>query len=79
LKRTLLAMGLAVLVSLMVVPYGNPVMNGKLSYRAPFFLAHDHYRVQVDDFLLPTLFFVILAATLVNLFPYRLRKHRERD
>jgi hypothetical protein len=76
-KRTLLAVGLAVLVSLMFVPEGEAwqgcticvVVNG--SGFAPFFSVTS---IVWGQFILQTIFLSVLAAVIVNLFPRRSRK-----
>jgi hypothetical protein len=58
-KRTLLAVGVAVLLSLMIVPYGghsryNP--DQSFYFREPFFLDHKGWPMVADQFILQTVF-----------------------
>jgi hypothetical protein len=78
-KRTLLAVGVAVLVSLMFVPinyFGGSCMLC-VSYGggvfAPFFSAWE-YRIAWGHFTRQTLFLSVLGAVLVNLLPRKPKK-----
>ena len=74
-KRTLLAVGVAVLVSTMLVPdmYWRSctvcVVVGRSGF-TPFFLVN---RIAWGQFTLQTVFLSVLAAVLVNLVPHRAR------
>ena len=76
-KRTLLAVGVAVLVSMMLVPdvrsYGCTlcVVAGGYAFK-PFVLVVD--RIAWGRFILQTVFLSVLAAVLVNLLPRRPRQ-----
>ena len=77
-SRTLLAVGIAVLVSMMLVPrsrfeYG---VYYAPSEWLPFFLGSPHVGqlIHWGHFALQTLFAAILLAVLVNIFPRRPRK-----
>jgi hypothetical protein len=62
-RRTLLAIGISVLVSMMLVPHG-PGMD--MYDRLPFF-ASSSYAVVWPAFILQTIFVSVGAAVLVNL------------
>jgi len=72
-KRTLLAVGLAVLVSMMVVPLGIGGHEPVRDY-GPFFLSHFIYdavgaypaEIVWGSFILQTIFLAILFAVIVN-------------
>ncbi len=69
-RRTLLAVGVAVLLSLMIVPYGghsryNP--DHSFYFREPFFLDHKGWPMVADQFILQTVFLGVLAALIVNI------------
>ena len=85
-KRTLLAIGIAVLVSMMVAPFfcDNCGTDSPAILRAtaggswgivwiPFFLGLN-LRFAWTAFTLQTLFLAVLFAVLVNLFPRRPRR-----
>jgi hypothetical protein len=83
-KRTLLAVGVAVLISMMLIPRGvvtvehyGHVQEGDIQEFLPFFLhSQQQYKIMWHTFMLETIFLVILAAVIVN-FPSR--RKRERD
>lgn len=62
-RRTLLALGIAVLVSMMLVPRGAEM---EMYERLPFFMSSS-YAVAWPALILQTLFISIGAAVLVNL------------
>lgn len=81
-KRTLLAIGIAVLVSLMLVPYGSPDVHS-MDMWLPFFISMNWLpeswnvrddRIMWTPFILQTVFVAVAAAVIVNLFPRRPRK-----
>jgi hypothetical protein len=63
-KRTLLAVGVAVLISVMFVPY-----NGSYTWHGPFLSTKHRDPIMWDSFILQTIF----LAVLVNI-PWRRRK-----
>jgi hypothetical protein len=83
-KRTLLAVGVAVLTSMMIIPRGlvtvgryGHVEEGDIQEFLPFFLqSQRHYEIMWHTFTLGTIFLIILAAVIVNLPLWR---KRERD
>jgi hypothetical protein len=62
-RRTLLALGIAVLVSMMLVPRGASM---EMYERFPFFVSSS-YPVAWPAFILQTIFICVGAAVLVNL------------
>ena len=62
-RRTLLALGIAVLVSMMLVPRGASM---EMYERLPFFVSSS-YAVAWPAFILQTIFVSVGAAVLVNL------------
>jgi hypothetical protein len=62
-RRTLLAIGIAVLVSMMLVPRGAGM---EMYERLPFFVSSS-YAVAWPAFILQTIFVCVGAAVLVNL------------
>jgi cellobiose-specific phosphotransferase system component IIC len=62
-RRTLLAIGLAVLLSMMLVPRGAEM---EMYERLPFFVSSS-YAVTWPAFILQTIFVSVGAAVLVNL------------
>jgi hypothetical protein len=62
-RRTLLAIGIAVLVSMMLVPRGAEM---EMYERLPFFVSSS-YPVAWAAFILQTIFVCVGAAVLVNL------------
>ena len=62
-RRTLLAIGIAVLVSMMLVPRGASM---EMYERLPFFVSSS-YAVAWPAFILQTIFISVGAAVLVNL------------
>jgi len=62
-RRTLLALGIAVLVSMMLVPRGASM---EMYERLPFFVSSS-YTVAWPAFILQTIFVSVGAAVLVNL------------
>ena len=65
-KRTLLAVGGTVLISVMFVPY-----NGSYTWHGPFFSTNEHRDpIMWDSFILQTIFLAVLFAVLVNM-PWR--------
>jgi hypothetical protein len=78
-KRTLLAVGIAILVSMMLVPrnsfwywYWPP--HSPVQLRAPFFMWRRDYPVDITGFIWQTVFAAVLFAVIVNLLPRRPRK-----
>jgi hypothetical protein len=76
-KRTLLAVGIAVLVSMMLIPRHRywywlwPPQN-PVQMHAPFFMYWDACcPVDVTAFILQTVFAAVLLAVIVNLLPRR--------
>ena len=66
-KRTLLAVGIAVLISTLCIP-----CSGIATYGVPFFNDYcDDDRIIWARFVLQTMFAAIAAAVIVNLFPRR--------
>jgi hypothetical protein len=63
-KRTLLAIGVAVLISMLCVP----CFFGCDTYCVPFFHVSAHIS---QKFLLQTIFLAVAAAVIVNVFPRR--------
>jgi hypothetical protein len=70
-KRTLLAVGVAVLVSMMLTPRGP---YRRIEMWVPFFWDTDYWRILWTPFILQTVFAAVVAAVIVNLFPRRPRK-----
>jgi hypothetical protein len=62
-RRTLLAIGIAVLVSMMLVPRGASM---EMYERLPFFVS-SNYAIAWPAFILQTIFVSVGAAVLVNL------------
>jgi hypothetical protein len=62
-RRTLLAIGISVLVSMMLVPRGAGM---EMYERSPFFVSSS-YAVAWPAFILQTIFVSVGAAVLVNL------------
>ena len=62
-RRTLLAIGIAVLVSMMLVPRGGIM---EMYERLPFFVSSS-YAVAWPAFILQTIFVSVGAAVLINL------------
>lgn len=79
-KRTLLAVGIAVLISMMLVPVAREEVAfiGALitvaNVRPFFFLINCSCNVLWTPFALQTAFAAVLAAVIVNLFPHRPRR-----
>jgi hypothetical protein len=76
-KRTLLAVGVATLISMMLIPRGNykPQMWLPFFYDTHWLPGWAYYwRILWTPFILQTVFAVIAAAVIVNLFPRRPRK-----
>jgi hypothetical protein len=78
-KRTLLAVGIAVIVSLMLLPH--VVDHNGVQMWLPFFidtawLPTDWHvgDIQWTQFILQTIFAGVVAAVIVNLFPHRPKK-----
>jgi hypothetical protein len=77
-KRTLLAVGIALLASMMLIPRGE---NGVQMW-LPFFFdtsgatrfGTDYWQIRWTPFILQTVFIAIAVAVIVNLFPRRPRK-----
>jgi hypothetical protein len=69
-KRTLLAVEIAVLISLMIAPHssGNRLRSGGYSH-APIFVASS--QIDVKQLVLQTIFLAVLLAVIVNLEPRR--------
>ena len=69
-KRTLLAVVIAVLISLMIAPHtgGNLFRSGGYAH-APIFVASS--QVDVKQLVLQTIFLALLLAVIVNLEPRR--------
>jgi hypothetical protein len=73
-KRTLLAVGVAVLASLLFVPHGG-MHHGVIFNRGRGAFWNIPYdRIAVTPLILQTVFAVIVATIIVNLFPRRPRK-----
>jgi hypothetical protein len=69
LKRTLLAIIFAVLISLTVAPHrGNPLRSEGYAH-APIFVASS--QIDVKQLVLQTIFLAVLLAVTVNLQPRR--------
>ena len=69
-KRTLLAIVVAVLVSLMIAPHkGVNFSRSEGNSHAPIFVASS--QIDVTQFVLQTLFLAFLLAVIVNLEPRR--------
>jgi hypothetical protein len=80
-RRVLLAVGVAVLLSLMIVPYGghNRYDSGQSFYfREPFFLDHKGWPMVADQLILQTVFLGVLAAVIVNIRSWPCKKPREK-
>ena len=81
-KRTLLAVGVAVLISMMLVPehdihyFGVGSVQGMsdVMRHRPFFWTDPDCHVAWDYFALQTIFAATAAAVIVNLFPRKPRK-----
>jgi hypothetical protein len=74
-KRTLLAVGIAILVSMMLVPrnsfwYWSP-QSHPVQLRAPFFMWWSDYPADMTGFILQTVFAAVLFAVIANLLPRR--------
>ena len=69
-KRTLLAVVIAVLISLMIAPHkgGNLFRSGGYAH-APFFVASSE--IDVKQLVVQTIFLAVLLAVIVNLEPRR--------
>ena len=69
-KRTLLAVVIAVLISLMIAPHrgGNPFRSEGYAH-APAFVASSE--IDVKQLVLQTIFLAVLLAVIVNLEPRR--------
>ena len=69
-KRTLLAVVIAVLISLMIAPHrsGNLLRSGGYAH-APLFVASSE--IDVKQLVLQTIFLAVLLAVIVNLEPRR--------
>ena len=82
-KRTLLAVGFAILVSMMFVPYGGTndhrnwndkfgmFVRSYYSFRSPFFVDSQGYPILLPELIVQTTFLAVAAAVIVNLFPRR--------
>jgi hypothetical protein len=69
-KRTLLAVVIAVLVSLMVAPHkGGNLLRSEAYGHAPIFVASS--QIDVRQLVLQTIFLAVLLAVIVNLEPRR--------
>jgi hypothetical protein len=71
-KRTLLAIGIPVLVSMMLVPHGADYYGGGYHIQRwkPFFVDVGPHRVVLwTPFILQTIFAAVAAAVIVNLWP----------
>jgi hypothetical protein len=68
-KRTLLAVGIAILISTLCIPGG-----GTQTYGVPFFNEYCCDRIAWEKFALQTIFLSVAAAVIVNLFRRRTRK-----
>ena len=66
-RRTLLAIGIAVVVSMMLVPRG---VGMEMYERLPFFISSS-YPAAWPAFILQTIFVAVGAAVLVNLRSWR--------
>ena len=67
-KRTLLAVGVAVLASLMYIPENHGV-----HHHVPIIFPN-HYGVEWGQLIVQTIFLAVLAAVIVNLFAPRPKK-----
>jgi hypothetical protein len=71
-KRTLLAVGVAILASMMWIPVHNPYSQ---SYERVIILElFGGYDVQWGPMILQTIFVAVVFAVIVNLFPHRPRR-----
>ena len=69
-KRTLLAVVIAVLISLMVAPHsGGNLLRFQGYAHAPIFVAGS--QIDVKQLVLQTIFLAVLLAVIVNLEPRR--------
>jgi hypothetical protein len=69
-KRTLLAVVIAVLISLMIAPHKGGNLLGSEGYsHAPFFVASS--QIDLKQLVLQTIFLAVLLAVIVNLEPRR--------
>ena len=68
-KRTLLAVGAAVLASLLWIPEYTPYVG---RYRVPI-IALNQYDVDWSQLVLQTIFATVAAAVIINLFPRKPR------
>ena len=82
-KRMLLAVSVAILISMMLVPRGHVdilryghAKDGNIEEFLPFFLQSvwPTNEIMWQTFMLQTIFLAILAAVIVNLFPRKPRK-----
>jgi hypothetical protein len=82
-KRTLLAVGVAVLASMMLVPFDREQLVSlsaptlyTVTIMRPFFFLIDCHSCSVHWtlFALQTAFAAVAAAVIVNLFPHRSRR-----
>lgn len=71
-KRTLLAVGVAILASMMWIPVHNPYSQ---RYERVIILElFGGYDVQWGQMILQTIFVAVAFAMIVNLFPHRPRR-----
>jgi hypothetical protein len=69
-KRTLLAVVIAVLISLMIAPHkGGNLLRSEGYSHAPLFVASS--QIDVKQLVLQTIFLAVLLAVIVNLEPRR--------
>jgi hypothetical protein len=67
-KRTLLAVGIAIILSMMLIPRAD-IYGGHIWL--PFFYETRNLKIHWSEFILQTVFAAVLFAVLVNLFPRR--------
>ena len=68
-KRTLLVVVIAVLISLMVAPHRGGNLRSEGYAHAPIFVASS--QIDVKQLVLQTIFLTVLLAVIVNLEPRR--------
>jgi len=73
-KRTLLAVGVDVLASLLFVPYGGMHHGVIFTPGRGTFWNVPYGRIAVTPLILQTVFAAVLPAIIVNLFPRKPRK-----
>jgi hypothetical protein len=68
-KRTVLAIVIAVLISLMIAPHRGNLLRAEGYAHAPIFVARS--QIDVKQLVLQTIFLAVLLAVIVNLEPRR--------